>query len=181
MSSTSQRDKFRLHFPKDLVVTPLRDAKYWRAVKEFEYLATKENGRIQIIVATDFATDFASVPIPFRWWIPKWGKYGWAAVIHDWLYTEQMYCKEFADDIFHEAMLISGVHPLLSKLMYLAVSWLGLPAWLSAEAKIKLGKTKRSGSGSDSRPDWDISIGQQLGGIRQGWKQRRIMWKARNQ
>lgn len=179
MPSTSQRDKFKQHFPIPLVVTPMRDANYWHLVQIFEYRTSKKNGGILIKVETDFATDFASVPLPFRWWIPKWGKYGWAAVIHDWLYSEQMYCKEFADDIFYEAMLISGVHPFLSKMMYLAVSWLGLPAWLSAAAKLKRGKTKRILH--DSRPDWDLPLAQQLEGMRQGWIQRHNMWKSRNQ
>jgi len=181
MITAAQSVTFRKHFPEDLVVTPLGDANYWRIDQAFKYISARQNGGMLITVDVAFATDFASVPVPFRWWIPKWGKYGWAAVVHDWLYAEQMYCKEFADDIFHEAMLISGVNPFMSKVMYLAVSWFGLPAWLSAEAKLKLGKRKRAEQGIASHPNWALPLRQQLAGIGPGWQQRRKLWKSRKQ
>ena len=43
----------------------------------------------RIEVAEGFETDFASVPRLLWVVLPKWGKYGNAAMVHDWLYWKQ--------------------------------------------------------------------------------------------
>jgi len=61
--------------------------------------------------------------------IPRWGKYGNAAVIHDFLYWEQKLSKEEADRIFLEAMDVLEVTLLKRKLIYFAVKYFGRCVW----------------------------------------------------
>ena len=81
-------EKYIEHFSFKLVVSPTLNAKMWRLEQDFLYITNLELGRKNIVVEKGFLTDFASVPIPIRSIIPKWGKYGRAAVIHDWLYYD---------------------------------------------------------------------------------------------
>lgn len=53
----------------------------------------------EIIVPEDFETDFATIPRPFRWLLPKMGRYSWAAVVHDYLLKEG-FDRDFARLIF---------------------------------------------------------------------------------
>ena len=68
-------------------------------------------------------TDFASVPRPLWWILPRWGRYGNAAVIHDFCYWDQKRIpkRKEADRIFLEAMSILRVGWLTRHVMYLAV------------------------------------------------------------
>ncbi len=65
----------------------------------------------KIKVLCGFQTDFASVPRIFWWLVPKWGKYGKAAIIHDYCYWDQDYSRKRSDEIFPEAMRVLGVAP----------------------------------------------------------------------
>ena len=78
-------------------------------MREFGYDVGAEGSRDQITVPVGFETDFASVPRPFSAILPKWGKYGDAAVIHDWLYWEQGRPRPAADAILLEGMTVLGV------------------------------------------------------------------------
>ncbi len=88
-------------FTAPLVVSPLGDGRRWKIVRsscydledsfawfsqQFGYDIGFEDSGLSIIVPYNFTTDFASTPW-FLWWLlPRWGKYGNAAVIHDYLY-----------------------------------------------------------------------------------------------
>jgi hypothetical protein len=73
-----------------------------------------------IRVPVDFVTDLASIPVPFRDWLPPDGPWAKAAVIHDFLYFTKgtgvfggyryidrltPYVRAEADDILLEAMV----------------------------------------------------------------------------
>lgn len=118
-------------FTELLVVTPLPDGRKWVIMKDFSYAVGNEDSEEVIYVPIGFVTDFASVPRPLWWLYPKWGKYGNAAVIHDYLYWSQKYTKKKADLIFLEAMKVLGVNKITSFIMYKAVSWGGYFAWAS--------------------------------------------------
>lgn len=79
-----------------------------------------------ITVPTGFKTDFASIP-RFMWNIlSPTGKYGKAAVVHDYLYrTPGAASKPIADAIFLEAMKALGVGFFTRYTMYLAVRLFG--------------------------------------------------------
>ena len=94
-----------------------------------------------INVPFGFLTDFASVPRFFWWLYPKWGKYGNAAVIHDYLYWEQSYPRKKSDSIFLEAMGVLKVNKFTARILYLAVYLCGFAAWKGNQRrKKKLGK-----------------------------------------
>lgn len=116
-------------FTEILIVSPLSDGRTWVTRKEFGYDVGKEGSGDSIEVPIGFMTDFASVPRPLWVFLPRWGKYGNAAVIHDYCYWEQQRSKREADDIFREAMGVLGVSPVKRWFMYWAVRLFGGPAW----------------------------------------------------
>lgn len=110
-------------FTKPLIVTPLDDGKRWKLVESFEYhVGSLESDEI-ISVPVNFVTDFASVPTMFWNILPPWGKYGKAAVVHDFLYssTSHPYNRKQADLIFLEGMQVLGVPLWKRSIMYRAV------------------------------------------------------------
>jgi len=88
-----------------------------------------EGSRDRVTVPAGFVTDFASSP-PAVWsLIPPWGKYGKAAVVHDYLYQTKARSRKEADDIFREAMVVLQVDSVRVFLMYWAVRLFGWLAW----------------------------------------------------
>ena len=76
-------------FTESLVVTPLPDGKTWIILHDFGYEVGDKGSGDVINVPIGTYTDFASIPRPLWAIFPRWGKYGNAAVIHDWLYWDQ--------------------------------------------------------------------------------------------
>ena len=116
-------------FTSTLIVTPMPDGRRWKLWKEFTYHIGTEYSQNYIHVPVGFVTDFASVPFVFWAILPSWGKYGKAAVLHDWLYHYHIRTRKEADDIFLEAMLVSGTKPWKAKVMYRAVRLFGWLSW----------------------------------------------------
>ncbi|RUM35902.1 MAG: phage tail protein, partial [Desulfobulbus sp.] len=99
-------------FTTALIVSPLADGKSWVLLQDLKYHIGSIDNRDCVVAAHGFVTDFASVPRIFWWIIPKWGKYGNAAVIHDWLYYRQTAKNRVeSDQILYEAMGVLGVVP----------------------------------------------------------------------
>ncbi len=122
-------------FTELLVVTPLPDGKNWVIRKDFGYAVGKKESEEIIDVPIGFVTDFASVPRLLWWLFPKWGKYGHAAIIHDYLYWDQKYSKKRADEIFLEAMQALKTGKIKSYILYWSVSWFGYFAWKSNQKR----------------------------------------------
>lgn len=106
--------------------TPLKleyeDGKSYRLIDAFSYDSSLDT----ITVPAGFETDFASVPKGLWWLLPPTGKYGKAAVIHDYLYRTHGYSSKIvADAIFYEAMTALGVGAFTRGVMYLAVHFFG--------------------------------------------------------
>ena len=116
-------------FTEILIVSPLSDGKTWAVWKEFTYHVGELNSGETIKVPFGFQTDFASVPPIFRFFVPRWGKYGKAAIVHDFCYWEQQYPHERADEIYREAMGVSGVARWRMSVMYRAVRRFGERSW----------------------------------------------------
>lgn len=76
-----------------------------------------------------FVTDFASSPFLVWWFIPPWGRYGKASILHDYLYQTHKRTRKEADGIFREAMVVLKVKPWRVILMYFGVRALGWLAW----------------------------------------------------
>ena len=116
-------------FTEILTVSPLPDGKSWVLRKPFGYDVGFEDSGETIEVPAGFTTDFASIP-RFLWSIlPCWGKYGNAAVIHDYCYWEQKYTRKRADEIFREAMGVLRVNRIKIKLLYWMVRLFGWIQW----------------------------------------------------
>jgi hypothetical protein len=112
-------------FTRPLIVSPQTDGKTWTLVEPFCYDVGFEGSKNTIDVPAGFITDFASVPRPFWWIIPRWGSYGNAAVVHDYLYQTGTKSRKYADEIFLEAMKVSGTSWICRHIMFLAVRIFG--------------------------------------------------------
>ena len=135
-------------FTAALVVSPFDNGKTWAIYKEFSYhVGELDSGGDVIVVPVGFETDFASVPWGFRFLIPRWGKYGKAAVIHDYLYSTQEYGdkkhrRRRADEIFREAMEVLDVAGWRRFLMFRAVRVAGWRTWNKNARRIAVGISK---------------------------------------
>jgi hypothetical protein len=115
-------------FTDELIVCPLPDGRRWRLYKEFDYHIGSEYSDYFVHVPLGFITDFASVPSLFWALIPPTGKYGAAALVHDYLYQSKMVSRMTADSIFYEAMGVLCVPQWKRISMWLAVrlfGWMG--------------------------------------------------------
>ncbi len=117
-------------FTDALIVSPLADGKTWVVLRPFGYDVGREGSGDSVEVAVGFTTDFASIPRIFWFVLPRWGKYGNAAVIHDWLYWSQSRSRRASDDIMSEAMGVLLVPSWQRYPIYWAVRGLGWIAWI---------------------------------------------------
>ncbi|HEY0126101.1 MAG TPA: DUF1353 domain-containing protein [Blastococcus sp.] len=99
------------------------DADRWALVDHLVY----QGRRDRFVVPAGFRTDFASVPRPVTWLVPRFGAYTLAAILHDWLVTEGLRTRAVtprqADGIFRRVMRESGVPVLRRWLMWAGVRW----------------------------------------------------------
>lgn len=117
-------------FTESLVVTPRPDGKTWIILFDFGYEVGEEGSGDVINVPIGFHTDFASIPRILWAFLPRWGKYGNAAVIHDYLYWVQSpRNRKESDDIFLAGMKVLEVPNWKRKLIFYAVRWFGGFAW----------------------------------------------------
>lgn len=110
-------------FTSDLVVRET-GTNLWKVVEDLEYAGSRD----AITVPAGTKTDFASVPKLLRWFIPKYGKYNKATVLHDWLCDEAAagrFNRADADGIFRRSMRELGVGYLRRRLMWVGVRWGG--------------------------------------------------------
>ncbi len=98
------------------------DPRYWSLLREFEYRAESE----AFVVPQGQRTDFASVPRAFVWFIPTYGRYTKAAILHDHLCDlarDGKFGRRDADGIFRQAMRTLGVPLMRRWIMWAAVRW----------------------------------------------------------
>lgn len=129
-------------FTNALVISPLANGRSWYIREPFSYAVGSEDSTDVIDVTVGFMTDFASVPRPLWWLFPRWGRYGNAAVIHDYLYWERSRLRKESDKIFLEAMRVSKVGLVTRTLLYVAVRLFGWLAWWGSKRRMKKGRNK---------------------------------------
>jgi hypothetical protein len=107
------------------------DGRQWELTQPFQYGGWT--------VPAGFVTDFASVPRFFWRLLPPAGNgqaaaYGYAAVVHDWLYRRgyRFPSRKTCDAIFFDLMKAAGVAPWRRWAMYLAVRAFG---WLCYKSR----------------------------------------------
>jgi hypothetical protein len=140
-------------FTNILVVSPYPDGKTWYLRSDFGFYRDEEKGGDTITVPVGFSTDFASIPRPFWVILPKWGKYGNAAVIHDYLYYEQKLHRKTADNILLEGMIVLNVATWQRFVIYHAVRWFGSFAWYSNRKMKEAGYRKIAPSAPEKSVD----------------------------
>jgi hypothetical protein len=129
-------------FLTELVVRPYPstaqcDGRNWVLTQDLLYQSTVLG--YSFAVPKGFITDFASVPAVFWAHLPPFGKYGVAAVAHDFLYWSQFCTREDADHVLLEAMTDAGVDSATRLLIYNAVRLGGQHGW-AADARAKAAK-----------------------------------------
>ena len=124
-------------FTEPLVVTPRPDGETWVVLSDFGYEIGEEGSGNEINVNIGFHTDFASIPRPLWIFLPRWGKYGNAAVIHDYLYWEQPRSRKEADKILLEGMVVLQVGYIKRYAIYWAVRFAGWWAWWRNQSRKK--------------------------------------------
>jgi hypothetical protein len=132
-------------FTEVLLVSPLADGRTWVTRREFGYDIGEEGSGNTVEVPVGFMTDFASIPRPLWAILPRWGKYGNAAVIHDYCYWQQDRSRREADEIFREAMGVLGVSACTRSLMYWSVRLFGYFAWRGNTRKREKGYSRVAG------------------------------------
>jgi Protein of unknown function (DUF1353) len=99
------------------------DEQTWTILRPFTYHGTMENFE----VPAQGRTDFASVPRVFVWFLPRYGRYTRAAILHDYLWSVAVPAGRVtrldADGIFRAAMRELGVPFLRRWIMWAAVRW----------------------------------------------------------
>ena len=85
--------------------------------------------RQRFTVPEGFLTDLASTPRMMWWWLPPFGKYIEAAVLHDYFYSSKIVPRHDADRMFLLAMQEAGTRLIRAAMMYYAVRWFGWIAW----------------------------------------------------
>lgn len=110
--------------PTEHVVVRKRDndERNWDVVAPLSYTGETQTFR----VPPEMETDFASVPRFFVWFLPRYGRYTKAAIIHDHLWRHEVpsrITRREADAIFRRAMRELDVAFLRRWLMWSAVRW----------------------------------------------------------
>jgi Protein of unknown function (DUF1353) len=100
----------------DVVVKTFGD-KQWTLVEQLRYQGNQD----LFTVPPEFETDFASVPRVFVWFLPRYGRYTKAAILHDYLCKKGEVKRSDADGIFRRAMMELEVAFLRRWIMWAAV------------------------------------------------------------
>lgn len=114
----------------DPLLLEFGDGREWKLIQAFRYW--HDDGTLpgrSFTVPAGFETDFASVPRFFWRVFPPTGRYGKAAVLHDFLYRTGAVPRREADAIFFDAMKSLGVFFPTRWLMWLAVRVFGWTAY----------------------------------------------------
>ena len=118
----------------------------WRVEEPLTYRGNEE----EFVVPAGMETDFASVPRPFVWFLPTYGRYTKAAILHDYLWRQRVgsptapVSRRDADGLFRRVMRELDVPFLRRWIMWTAVRWAALtkedgrPGWLRDAPKVLL-------------------------------------------
>lgn len=111
-------------WPSQLVVAPATTSmKTWKLMRDFP-VHIRVGVKVQsVVVPKGFVTDFASVPRILHAVFPPTGRYGAAALVHDYMTMtrETPFTRKEADRIFYSLMKKHGVKRWKARIMYGAV------------------------------------------------------------
>lgn len=104
---------------------------YWVVTNPFVYYLGDKGSDTFVRIPNGYLTDGASVPRIFWNIIPPWGKYGQAAILHDYLCEylqvetaegKRDITRKECDAIFLEAMLVLGVPKAKARMIHSGVA-----------------------------------------------------------
>lgn len=139
---------------------------HWHVVEGFRYYLGEEYGDAWIYVPAGYLTDGASVPRIFWNLLPPWGKYGAAAIVHDYLCEfltiivdgePIRITRKQADFILLEAMEVLGVPWLTRNLMHGAVATYRVVARISEPTSTPLRRQLEADWVSKRNLKWQLS------------------------
>jgi Protein of unknown function (DUF1353) len=109
-------------FPEDSQVDVRQvDDENWLLLRTLSYQGQREPFEVPV----DAGTDFASVPRAFVWFLPRYGRYTKAAILHDYLWRERaakgLMTYIDADGTFRRALRELGVPFLRRWILWAAV------------------------------------------------------------
>ena len=129
-----------MQFTSRVMVTPFSEGEFWMLTERLDY-EIRDTG-IRVEVPPGFVTDFASIPQPFWSVLPTWGRYGPAAVVHDYLYWDQSCTREQADRIMALAMQELDVSSFRVQIIYRTLRLAGKLSWDNNAKAKKAGYTR---------------------------------------
>ena len=151
-------------YPVDAAPAPLvrgfPDGSNWMIQSHLIHEVGKNSPYI-VIVPRGFVTDFASIPQPLqllRGRLSTTGRYGNAAVVHDYLYWRHDCTRAQADNILAIAMKDADVPLLERKIVYEAVRQFGQSAWDGNRSSRQAGMIRTAAPPNDQVPlsgTWD--------------------------
>jgi uncharacterized protein DUF1353 len=98
-----------------------QEGRNWSLLHELHYQGTRQ----RFLVPVGVSTDFASIPRVFVWFLPQYGRYTKAAILHDYLWSRGVPARELtraeADAIFRRALRELGVPFLRRWIMWAGV------------------------------------------------------------
>jgi hypothetical protein len=113
------------------ILVPFADQDYWIVFQNVGWIPDQNDGPdvTRVDVPRGFVTDLASVPSYLWALLQKTGKYGNAAIYHDWLYWDQPCSRAVADRVFDRAMHDMGVDAVTRNAIWAGVRVFGGTYW----------------------------------------------------
>lgn len=127
------------------ILLPFADMDNWIVFKPIHWTPPANaptNLPRAVSVPAGFVSDLATIPNYFWWALPPQGRYGHAALLHDWLYWQQGVSRATADKVFEVAMGELNVDLPLRKAMWAAVRVGGGEYWSAATAEKRRGGSR---------------------------------------
>jgi len=113
------------------ILVPFAEQMNWIVWKDIGWVPDESDGPgvVRVDVPKGFVTDLATIPSYLWAFLQKTGRYGNAAIYHDWLCWEQNCTREEADRTFDRAMLNMGVDAVTRNLIWAGVRVFGGSYW----------------------------------------------------
>lgn len=140
------------------ILIPFADQYWWIVTNEMHWIPDETDGphAVRSDIPKNFVCDLASVP-RYLWSIlPKTGKYGTAAIHHDWLCWDQSCTRKQADETFYAIMGDMGVSDDTRSAIYWGCRIFGHRFWQgNTEDKTNGGKRILKSLPSDITITWE--------------------------
>ena len=118
-----------MSFMTPLNVEDLGDGVNFKILTPFQYEVGHLGSGNIITVEAGFVTDYASIPPGLRMLISRNGRHGKPAVIHDKMFKSVLFPFSRCNEIFLEAMTVTGTNRTVKMILYYGVEWFSYPVY----------------------------------------------------